>query len=292
MHRPDPVVFLYFPTEQSVQLSPTSDDPTLHLQEAKFGLPGGEMEFVGQLRHVDIDEEPSAVEYVPFPQTIHSDAPRALEYVPDPQLLHRADPFDTLNLPGTHAVHMPPSGPEEPALQVHLVKAALPAGVLEFDGQALHVEAPTAVEYVPAPQSVQFPLPAADLYLPDTHVVHVSPFGPAEPELHVQFVKAELPVGELELDGQVLHFEAQNSVEYVPAPQSMHGAVPGNALYIPGIHAVQGPPVGPVEPELQVHLVKAELPVGELDFDGQTMHVEFAEAPSAVEYVPAPQSVH
>ena len=58
----------------------------------------------------------------------------------------------------TDSVHgPPPAGPENPALQVQFVKAALPAGEVEFDGQALHVElaeAPTSVEYVPAPQSV------------------------------------------------------------------------------------------------------------------------------------------
>jgi hypothetical protein len=47
-----------------------------------------------------------------------------------------------------------------------------------------------------------------------------------------------------------------------------------------------------VHPALQVQLVEAALPAGELEFDGQALHVELAEAPAAVEYVPAPQSVH
>ena len=62
-----------------------------------------------------------------------------------------------------------------------LVKDALPAGEVELDGQAMHVElpeAPTAVEYVPAPQSVQAADPVDSLYLPATHAVHVSPSGP------------------------------------------------------------------------------------------------------------------
>jgi hypothetical protein len=50
--------------------------------------------------------------------------------------------------------------------------------------------------------------------------------------------------------------------------------------------------VAPKKPGLQVQFVKVVLLASELEFDGQTMHVEFAEAPSAVEYVPAPQSVH
>jgi hypothetical protein len=47
---------------------------------------------------------------------------------------------------------------------------------------------------------------------------------------------------------------------------------------------------------LHVQLVRAALPAGELagelEFDGQALHVEFAEAPTAGEYFPVPQSVH
>ena len=76
-------------------------------------------------------------------------APVAAEYVPAPQSVHAADPVDTLYFPASHAVHVPPTGPVDPALQVHFVKAELPTGELEFDVHALHVElaeAPTAVE--------------------------------------------------------------------------------------------------------------------------------------------------
>jgi hypothetical protein len=97
------------------------------------------------------------------------------------QAVHAAVPIDALYLPASHAMHGPPFGPVAPALQVQFVKAALPPGELEFDGQALHVElaeAPTAVEYVPAPQSVHSAAPVKALYLPGTHAVHVSPSGP------------------------------------------------------------------------------------------------------------------
>ena len=40
-----------------------------------------------------------------------------------------------------------------------------------------------------------------------------------------------------------------------------------------------------------MQLVEVELPAGEVEFDGQVMHVELAEDPTAVEYVPAAQSV-
>ncbi len=77
---------------------------------------------------------------------------------------------------------MPPAGPENPVLQVQLVKAALPAGELEFDGQ-----------------SVQAADPVDALYLPASHAVHVSPSGPENPALQVQFVKEVLPTGALEV---------------------------------------------------------------------------------------------
>ncbi len=75
-------------------------------------------------------------------------------------------------------------------------------------------------------------------------------------------------------------------------PSTAMDAVAFDDLYFPATHAMQVPPAGPVHPELQVQFIKAALPAGELDFDGQAMHVEVAVAPTAVEYVPAPQLVH
>jgi hypothetical protein len=121
--------------------------------------------------------------------------------------------------------------------------------------------------------------------------VHVPPSGPVVPTLQVQLVKAALPTGELEADGQALHVAAFTPAEYVPAAQSLHAASPVDALYLPATHPVHVPPFGPVEPVLQVQLVKPGLPAGELvSADGQGTHVELASA--AVEYVPAPQFVH
>jgi hypothetical protein len=65
-------------------------------------------------------------------QLVHRTAPVAAEYVPVPQSVQSADPVDALYLPATHAVHVPPSGPENPALQdMHAVKEVLPTGALE-----------------------------------------------------------------------------------------------------------------------------------------------------------------
>jgi hypothetical protein len=147
---------------------------------------------------------------------------------------------------------------------VQLVKAALPAGEVELDGQVMHVElpeAPTAVEYVPSPQSVQVTVPVKVLYFPATHAVHGSSFGPVDPAVQVQFVKAALPADEVELDGQTLHR---------PGPVTV--------LYFPAEHATHGPPSGPENPALHVQFAKeffeVALSAGELEFVGQVVHVE------------------
>jgi hypothetical protein len=132
--------------------------------------------------------------------------------------------------------------------QTLICNPKLLAGELEFGGQALHVElaeAPTASEYVPAPQSAQVTVPVNVLYFPATHAAHGPPFGPVDPVLQVQLVKAALPAGELEFDGQALHVEldeAPTAAEYVPALQFVQGAVPGKSLYFPATHAAHGSP--------------------------------------------------
>jgi len=77
------------------------------------------------------------------------------------QLLQFASPAEILYLPATHAVHVPPSGPDQPALQVQSVVLLLAIGECEFVGQAL-----------------QLPAPAELLKLPAPHAVHASPSSP------------------------------------------------------------------------------------------------------------------
>ena len=48
------------------------------------------------------------------------------------QSLQTADPVNVLYLPATHALHVPPSAPEYPALQVQLIKDELPTGAFAF----------------------------------------------------------------------------------------------------------------------------------------------------------------
>ena len=156
-----------------------------------------------------------------------------------------------------------------------------------FDRQAMHVEfteAPTAVEYVPIPQSVHDASadpPVSTRYLPAPHAVHDASADPPDSTRY-------LPEPQAVHDASTV---PPVSARYLPAPQAVHAADPVDALYFPATHAVHAPPAGPLHPALQVQLVKAVLPAGEMVFDGQAMHVEFTEAPTAVEYVPIPQSV-
>jgi hypothetical protein len=202
----------------------------------------------------------------------------------DGQSLHTADPVDALYFPATHAVHVLPSVPEKPPLQVQFIKAEFPADEKEFDGQAVHVEAPTVIEYVPDPHSVHRAAPIDALYFPAAHAEHVPPSGPEKPALQAQLVKTELPASELELDGQLLqradpvdtlYFPATHTVQdasavcpvaspYFPVPQAVQSPLPAADLYFPATHAMQVPPSGPEKPALQVQFIIAELPAGEL----------------------------
>ena len=121
----------------------------------------------------------AAAEFVPAGQFEHASElsrPVDMEYLPGAQLLHSSFPGGILYLPATHSVHGPPSGPVDPALQVHAVEIEPPGGASERAGQATHtfVTAPTASEYVPVPQSLHSALPDASLYLPAAQFKHVS----------------------------------------------------------------------------------------------------------------------
>jgi len=96
-------------------------------------------------------------------------------------MLQLPSPVALLNLPLTHAVHVPPSGPRQPALQVQLVKAVLCSGELEFPGQLLQLTAPDTFLYLPVP-----------------HAVHAPPLAPDQPALQAHLVIAMLAIGESE----------------------------------------------------------------------------------------------
>ena len=62
-----------------------------------------------------------------------------------------------------------------------------------------------------------------------------------------------------------------DTLEFVE--QSLHRVDPTVALYFPVTHCEQGPPLGPVDPVLQLQLVEKELPDGEEENGGHDTHV-------------------
>ena len=107
------------------------------------------------------------------------------------QSVHAKAPVNVLYFPATHASHVPPSGPMNPALQTQLVCVVDPRTDCEFAGQSLQVEdavASTFSEYVLAAQSVHAAEPESALNFPAGQNTHVSPFNPDAPGLQLQFV--------------------------------------------------------------------------------------------------------
>ena len=68
-----------------------------------------------------------------------------------------------LYFPATHSAQVPPSGPDEPALQVQLVTAELPAGDVALAGHAMHERADDSFEYLPAEQGIHVVDPGLEL---------------------------------------------------------------------------------------------------------------------------------
>jgi hypothetical protein len=94
----------------------------------------------------------------------------------------------------------------------------------------------------------------------------------------------------------------------LPVSQSVHGAEPFSALYVPARHHTHVSPSGPHAPALQVQSVRRVDLGGEFEFMGQTLqvglpssdhlpsehdwHVSTSVAPSAVEYSPPAHLEH
>ena len=178
----------------------------------------------------------------------------------------------------------PPACSKKPALHRHEVAADAVAGCA-FTGQGTHAPAaiaPVDDKCVPAAQLVQPALPAAVLYLPASHAVHVPPFAPVYPMLHRQLVTAVLPAAEPELPGQLKQLvlsTAETVAEYWPARQLMQVLAPIAPTvleYLPAPQFVQV--LTSVAPTVAEYLPPTHL-----------RHVPAAEAPSAVEYWPASQ---
>jgi hypothetical protein len=138
-------------------VKPAGQSGTIHAAEDE--LPTDEVEPAGQTRHDAAAVAASVAEYVPAPQSVHSEEPVSLLY-----------------FPAMHAEQTPPSGPVYPMLQVQPVDELHTVQVEpELAGQATHAAADVAavvVEYVPAPQSMHAAEPVVSLYFPATHTRH------------------------------------------------------------------------------------------------------------------------
>ena len=104
-----------------------------------------------------------------------------VEYVPLKQSVHAAFPGAPLCVPAGHALHDPPFGPVQPALQVHVFEMAPVPGVFELDEQGVHDACPDAV-----------------LYVPRAHKAQVAPTAGSAPALHVQAAALTLRATEFE----------------------------------------------------------------------------------------------
>ena len=158
-------------------------------------LPAGEFEYAAQLKHVEAVLAPTAAEYVPSPQFVHTTLPPLGLY-----------------LPATHAPQTPPFTPVYPALQEQLPMTELDAAEFEFAGHAPHVDvlAPTTAEKVPATQSVHGILPALVLYLPETQATQGPPSGPVLPAAHAGNMHPftdDVPPIEFVPPGQLTHVD-------------------------------------------------------------------------------------
>jgi len=111
--------------------------------------------------------------------------------------------------------------------------------------QSRHVDscdAPSAVEYLPAPHRTQ----SAAAVWPS--------------------VVRNVPAGHF---SQVLLEDAPHAVEYLPAPHNVHSALPLALLYAPEGHAVQADRALPVYPALHTQSLNDCAPFDEKEASGQ-----------------------
>jgi len=111
-------------------------EPALQVQSAASVLPAGALELPVQAS-----------------QCARAVLPRTVEYVPAGQFSQALGPGVGLYVPAKHSAHVPPSGPEDPALHVQSLSSLLPTAECDRSGQAVHeskVVPPSLTEYVPA----------------------------------------------------------------------------------------------------------------------------------------------
>ena len=180
--------------------------PATHTQAINEVLPPAELVSAGHVRHCPA---PGATLYVPAPHAVHA-APSAdpaypathlqefrafispAELVPAGHREHCPTPVGSLYVPASHGLHAAPSDtPLYPAKHLQEFRAVLPNA-----------------ELVPTGQIVHSPAPAAALYPPTSHAVHIAPSNvPLYPAKHLQSVDALLPDAELVPAGHDVHAE-------------------------------------------------------------------------------------
>ena len=170
-----------------------------------------------QSRQLEIEPAPDVPEYVPGKQSTQVEinaAPDVPEYVPATQSRQfeiepapNALPRSILYFPARQSVQGPASGPSAPALQVQSAALLLPALAYEFVGQFVQLldAAAGVIEYWPTRQLMHEALPAAILYFPGTHAMHVAPAAPVYPGLQIQSLGLPLAAGAWELLVHAVH---------------------------------------------------------------------------------------
>lgn len=125
---------------------------------------------------VSDESAPIAPELVPGSHSEHGvERPGSTEYVPGPQLSHSEEPAISLYFPWTQDSQVPPSSPEKPALQRHVIRSCR---LTESAGHVLHsVDANAAVD-VPISHATHPADPPTSLYFPAGQLSQEPPLGP------------------------------------------------------------------------------------------------------------------
>jgi hypothetical protein len=148
-----------------------------------------------------------------------------------------------LKLPVGHAMHVPPSSPEYPALHLQSVCSLLPSRDCDEARHESHTLSVFAivVEYLSTGQLSHVAGPTVVLYVPAPHAAHVVPSLPVYPLLHLQSMASLLPGLDCMFVAHPKHVvidTAAPSVEYLSATQFVHDAGPVASLNVPAKHAV------------------------------------------------------
>jgi len=212
-HALEPLTSLYVPATHATHANPSGPVyPMLHVQLVMSLLPLPEYVCAGQALHVASDVSPVSVLYLPC--------------------RHReqgAEPLSALYDPALQALQTDvPSGPEYPALQIHLVMFPLPLGEFDcgvHDRHSISDVCALISLYLPRPHSTHANEPRTALYVPGLHAEHARPSVPVYPTLHVQFVMRLLACCASVFDGHSKH------------PVSVSS--PLVLLYLPIAHASQ-----------------------------------------------------